>query len=315
MTGPSGARQDPNEVEPVKIHDVSCKPDGGRGNRSGTITLSNSPGFATDVEPWIEARIVALDGSHIDSIVLGPGAEATREGFDNGTYKVQTYFDPDTEGSFDPSTADLVFVGEEKITVDCLGPFEFDLEFEPRPAVVGETVLIRAVPSREPDRGFDYYWDVDAANGGRSSREVTDEPQLKHVYDEPGEYEVELTVEFLDESELTVTETLIVEDPDASGEKEASNGDDAGFELLFEPSTPRTGEPVTCEVVPSNELEGNVAEYQWDINGDGNVDTTTTQGRLRWRYTEPGEWKLVVTAVLEDGSTVTRTQTVTVEEA
>lgn len=209
--------QEADEVEPVAF-DVECERDGGQGNRAGRVHLANEPGF-TDVRPWIEARVEAVNGSYRRSIVLGPGASTSAvSGLENGTYTVQTYFDPDTEGHFDPDTADPVLVAEETFEVDCPGPYEFDLAIEPRPAVAGEVVRIDAVPSRPPERGFDYYWDFEAGepdgiSGDPTTRESTDEPRVEYVYDEPGEYEVELTVEFLDESELTVSEELTVVDP------------------------------------------------------------------------------------------------------
>ncbi|MDS0473434.1 PKD domain-containing protein [Natrinema sp. 1APR25-10V2] len=212
------AAQEAAEVEPVTF-DVECERDGGQGNRAGRVHLANEPGF-TDVRPWIEARVEAVNGSYRRSIVLGPGASTSAvSGLENGTYTVGTYFDPDSEGHFDPDSADPVLAAEETFQVDCPGPYEFDLAFESRPAVVGETVRIDAVPSRPPERGFNYYWDFEAGesdgiSGDPTTREATDEPQVEYVYDEPGEYEVELTVEFLDESELTVSEVLTVVDPD-----------------------------------------------------------------------------------------------------
>jgi hypothetical protein len=298
--------------------------------------------------------------------------------------------------------------------------------------VVGEVVVLEAVPNRTPRGHFEYSWDLEAnepsgVSGDPTTQERTDEPRLEFVYDEPGEYLVELTVDMGDE-ELTVTEELTVvedaeeaeqaeeddegeadEEPEeeepgyfdvtiqgtdspvtegddltvdayventgdeettqqveltdvdgnsqdsqevtlaggdateisliwSTEEGDAGSGDvtvasddtsdaasvtveeaeekaeDPGFEIRFDPSTPAVDEWITCELEPNETLEARVEEYQWDIDGDGEVDETTDEPTLEWRYTEPSDWTLIVTAVLEDGSTVSETQTVTVEE-
>lgn len=198
VAGNATAKPDPN---PVKIKDVDCDRDGGE------ITLSNTAGF--QINPWILVRIVDENGTVTDSITLGPGASATREGFENGTYVVKTFVDEDR----DTRIEEPVFVGEESVEIDCQGRIEFELEYEPHDPVVGEEVVFRGVPSREPDRGLDYYWDINAGEQegfGGSLEGSTDEPRFEHRYDEPGEYEVELTVELLDESELTETTNVTV---------------------------------------------------------------------------------------------------------
>ena len=61
--------------------------------------------------------------------------------------------------------------------------------------------------------------------------------------------------------------------------------------------------------------EGSVDAYQWDLDGDGEVDRTTDLGLLEHRFNETGLQGVTVTAVADDGSESSVSELLTVNES
>lgn len=59
--------------------------------------------------------------------------------------------------------------------------------------------------------------------------------------------------------------------------------------------------------------DGEIVEYRWNIDGDGNLDEVTTTETITHAYTDTGTYEVGLTVVDDDGATNSTTTTVTVE--
>lgn len=155
----------------------------------------------------------------------------------------------------------------------------------------GEEVGATAFYSEQGDASYDEFrWDW-----GDGTVE-TDGPNNKHVYDEPGTYEVTLTI--VDENGLSDTDNATVT---VFGEELQVEIEDAPDEL--EPSDGfRTEANVTAG-------DGAIESYHWEL-GDGTTDDGFYTAHS---YDELGEFTISVTVTDEYGQTATDTHDVVVD--
>ncbi len=169
-----------------------------------------------------------------------------------------------------------------------------DLEFSPADPVTGETVTFDAGDST--GEVAEYRWDF---TGDGTVDTTTADPQTTFTYDEVGERTVTLEIEDgngnTDQTSQTVTVTEPVPEVDAVFE--------------FSPTEPIPGETVTFDAGGST---GDIAEYRWDLSGNGTVDTTTTDPQTTFTYDDPGERTVSLEIEDQDGNTDQTSQTVTV---
>jgi PKD repeat protein len=85
--------------------------------------------------------------------------------------------------------------------------------------------------------------------------------------------------------------------------------------LDYSPSAPTVGESVAFDASGSTDADGQVATYEWDFDGDGVVDATTTTPRATHAYGSTGAYDASLTVVDDDGATDAATRTVTVESS
>ncbi|WP_336001482.1 VWD domain-containing protein [Halorientalis halophila] len=195
------------------------------------------------------------------------------------------------------------YVGEtaydEVIEVDGEVTVTPSLAVEPRSVETGETVTLDASESSAVDGIDSYEWAF-----GDGTTEESDDSVVEHVYDEPGEYEVELTVIGTDGTERSTTGEVTVESADG--------GDPTNVTLESTPETVERGENVTIDATANR----SVTSYEWDLSGNATVNRTTDQSTIvvdtdGW---SPGQHTLTVTVSTEDGQTATGTTSLTVEE-
>jgi PKD repeat protein len=116
-----------------------------------------------------------------------------------------------------------------------------------------------------------------------------------HTYDEPGEYEVTLTV--CDEDSCS-TDTLTV--------TVTSAGPDADF--YYVPEDPVEGDVVNF-YDNSTSLDP-IVSWAWDLDGDGDIDST--EQNPNWTYAEEGDYTVCLTVTDEDGDSDTQCYTITI---
>lgn len=71
-------------------------------------------------------------------------------------------------------------------------------------------------------------------------------------------------------------------------------------DFLWEPEQPVAGAPVRFDGTLSVDFDGEIVEYAWDFDGDGEVDST--QPVAEWTFPEPGTYPVSLTVVDNDGN-------------
>ncbi|WP_251343663.1 PKD domain-containing protein [Haloplanus halophilus] len=80
----------------------------------------------------------------------------------------------------------------------------------------------------------------------------------------------------------------------------------------YAPSAPEVDEQITFDAAGSSDLDGSIASYEWDFDGDGTTDATGPTATTN--FTSAGDYDVALTVTDDDGATDTATQTVTVSQ-
>jgi PGF-CTERM protein len=168
--------------------------------------------------------------------------------------------------------------------------------------VVGEQIVLNASASTDNSGAItEYDWEYgDGANG-------TNAAQVPYSYDEPGEYEVSVTVTDAVGNTDTATYTVEIVEPD--GEDPTARGE-------VEPTEVEAGAPLTLDGSDSDDNRGILA-YQWDYDSDGSYDAATSNATLSPQsepYGSAGTYNATLRVVDGNGNTANETIPVTVTE-
>ncbi len=193
-----------------------------------------------------------------------------------------------------------------------------------RHVTVGDTVTFDAgdstadFGSRYGSVTEDYQWNFDDGDSD-SGR------QVQHTFDQPGAYEVELTLDARltsrggprSDSDTATALVVVTEDNEApTAEMDVSNRDGPDDAVAV-------GDTLYFSASPSEDPDGyfptEVARIEWAL-GDGTTESgePTTRGNpdgatsLSHSYDAPGDYTVELTVVDEDGASDTATETVTV---
>ncbi|WP_158055648.1 PKD domain-containing protein [Halorussus halophilus] len=126
--------------------------------------------------------------------------------------------------------------------------------------------------------------------------------QITHRFSRPGNYSVGVVVadEAGNRNESTVSIRVVDRtEPTAS------------FDLDDE-SAATVGEPVQFDATESADNH-RIAEFRWDLDGDGTVDTVTSNATVEYTYAERGNATAELTVVDPSGNSANATRNVTVE--
>jgi PKD repeat protein len=182
------------------------------------------------------------------------------------------------------------------ITVTNVGPIAV-LQIDD--AAEGQEAYLFGGNSIEPgDDIVAFRWDMDG--DGEWDASIGD--SINWTWYSSGSFPVVLEVE--DEAGAThrVTETVIISDvaptADAGGPYEVSEG-----------------QPLLLSAGGSIEPGDDIIEYSWDLDGDGEKETTSISPELEHSWDEPGRYSLTLTVLDEDGSSGTSYFIVTVLDA
>jgi len=74
----------------------------------------------------------------------------------------------------------------------------------------------------------------------------------------------------------------------------------------------RVNQPITFDASASRDPDGSIARYEWDFNGDGVFDQTTTAPTVSYTYATSGTKTVTVRATDNEGATSRATQSVVV---
>jgi len=177
------------------------------------------------------------------------------------------------------------------------------LTHSPSNPEAGETVTLDASGSSDADGSIaEYRWDVD---GDGSVDATTTGATRDHTYGSTGEKTPSVTV--ADAEGATAEASTSVQVVSANSAPTAS--------LTHSPSNPETGETVTFDASGSSDPDGSIAEYRWDVDGDGSVDATTSGATYSHAYGSTGEKTPSVTVADDAGATAEAADTVQVMSA
>ena len=91
--------------------------------------------------------------------------------------------------------------------------------------------------------------------------------------------------------------------------------DDATAVLSTDPDEPEVGETVTLDASESSSEAGDIVEYNWDLDGDGDIDLPDDDAVQTRSYDDAGDYEVAVTVVSSVDTTDTTTAIVSVEAA
>ncbi len=157
----------------------------------------------------------------------------------------------------------------------------------------GSESSIRSTPAT--DGISDYEWDINGET--LSGEEVTTR------FETPGDYEVDLTVTSAEGESDTVSTTVTVE---AEEEPEPPVPTAA---IDVDPDPAEVDEDVTLSAADSSTPEGEITDYEWDVQGEthSGEEITTT-------FDEAVEYTVSLTVTNDAGESDTESTTVTVQE-
>jgi PKD repeat protein len=178
---------------------------------------------------------------------------------------------------------------------DTIAPMA-DLQTPVETVPVGESLRLSAAESVDPDGAIlDYRWDFD---GDGSVDQTTQEPTIRHAFEQSGSYDPTVTV--VDSAGATATASTTVRVaaesafPTASFDVGAVDGD----ELV-------AGAPVGFSAADSTAPD-EIVSYEWEF-GDGTTRRMTARRsssprpETTYSYDRPGEYTVTLTVTAENG--------------
>jgi subtilisin-like proprotein convertase family protein len=161
----------------------------------------------------------------------------------------------------------------------------------------GSSVTLDASGSATPDTGgsiVHYEWDLDG--NGSYETDGGPLPTTIHSFSRPGPVDVGLRV--TDDLGLKATSTVHL---DVANRAPAAA-------LAATPNPALTTQTVLLDAAGSQDPDGSIVRYDWDLNGDGVFEQTSTDPTLSHRFTVPGH-PVVRVRVTDDLGLATVAQT------
>jgi surface-anchored protein len=277
--------------------------------RPAVCTTNPVASFTAKPSPAPPGSAVALDAS--GSVEPKQGASITSYEWDfdgDGAYD-QTTTTPTTShtyashGKYNVGLRVTDSAGETGTTTVPLVvtlPPTVTLAASPNPVQAGSPVTLTATAS-DPNPGgaiTKYEWDLNGDGtfgtdtGGVSSTSTT--------FSTAGTYTLHVRVTNSDGATVIAPVTVTV--------NPVGTTDQPPVASLSVPSVAVIGQPVTLDASGSTDPDGTVTKYEWDFNGDGIYDQTTTQPTVSHTFSGPAGQPTVGLRVTDNsGSTATTT--------
>ncbi len=256
------------------------------------LTVEFDASESSDPDGEIVSYEWDLDGDGKFDDAEGVTAEYTYD--QAGTYEVSLRV-TDNNGEYNVATTEIVAGGADVTAV---------ISSEDEEYYAGVSYSFSAADSTSINGDIEKYtWDF----GDGSKDETT--RTAKHTYEEAGSYLITLEVE--DETGETGTTkveievlgpseepvAVIVTDPEADETTGVVEGE-VPLEVIFDASN-------------STDADDNIVDYEWDFDGDGEVDDTGD--KVTYTYQDTGAYIASVTVIDADGNEDTETVAIDVE--
>lgn len=207
----------------------------------------------------------------------------------NGTYTV-TVDTATSEAGLDGASGQ-----SDTVTIGPAGGPTANFSYSPASPQPGETVTFDATNASDGDGSIvGYDWDLD----GDGTTDATGQT-LAHSFDTSGAQDVTLTVTEDDGTTNSTTETVSVS---------ADDGPTAAFD--WDPTTPKKGVPVTFNASNSTDPDGSIADYTWEVEGEGTFDTGEDWFLV---FDDAGTYNVTLTVTDNSGNTNETTRTVEID--
>jgi PKD domain len=183
-----------------------------------------------------------------------------------------------------------------------------DFDWTPKPVVAGTPVTFVSTSTpfdNTPNSAITQArWDLDGK--GTCTLTLTPAATCTATAPAPGDWDVKLTVTDFHGDSDSITKTVAVQPPPIPPNQVPA----AAFVAL--PSSPLVGEEVTF-VSYSEDRDGNIGKWAWDMDGDGRFDDGATPVVTR-RFAQPGEKTITLRVTDDRGASSTASLSLVVRE-
>ncbi|HET9197317.1 MAG TPA: PKD domain-containing protein, partial [Solirubrobacterales bacterium] len=170
----------------------------------------------------------------------------------------------------------------------------------PNPVQTGATVNLDGSGSSDPDGSIvKYEWDLDG--NGSLETETGAEPLATKSFATAGSYDVRLRVTDSSGNKSSTLRTVTV----------TNRAPVSSFTAT--PSSVNKGQAVSFNGSGSSDLDGTIAKYEWDLDGNGSYETGTgTTATTSRSYSAPGTYETKLRVTDDRGATAVSSNNVTV---
>jgi PKD repeat protein len=165
-------------------------------------------------------------------------------------------------------------------------PPQASFTYSPQNPLSGQTVSFDGSASSDPDLFFSNKNPVDVEqpdsvvqyswNFGDGATRSGATSSATHAFAHPGTYHVTLTAtDSRGGTDSTIHDVIV-----------GNRGPAAAFG--FSPAEPTTGDEVSFNAAASNDPDGSLARYEWDLDGDGEFESDGSSSTVSHIYAEPG---------------------------
>jgi YD repeat-containing protein len=165
----------------------------------------------------------------------------------------------------------------------------------PAPAVTGSPATFNAAASTDPDGSVvKYEWDLDG-DGASFEVDTGATPSVAHTYNVPGTVAVRLRVtDDLGATDVKTVNVTVTRPPVAS--------------FTATPNPVSLHRPVTFDASGSNDPDGPIAKYEWDLDGNNSFETDTgTTPAATHSYGANGTYAVKLRVTDVDGAAAVKT--------
>ena len=283
----------------------------------GTVNEAPSASFTTSNAPTAGENVTfdASGSNDSDGSItsyaweFGDGTTATGEvvnhSYDSaGNYTVNLTVTDDDGASNSTSRTVAVEQNDSNGTTANEAP-NASFTYSPSSPNASETVTFDGSNSTDADGTIESYeWDL--GDGTTATGEV-----VNHTYAENGTYTVTLTVTDNDSATNSTQQVITVEN-DSSDDTSENQSPTANFTV--DPSEPNVSEEATFDASDSNDTDGTITSYEWDFDGDGTIENTTSEPVTTYAYPENGTYTATLTVIDDGNATDSTSRTVAVTE-